>query len=80
MFRLWAEQFNEEKRTEFEVIGRTRQHTDEQKAYAFSLIAESANTSYSQGSENPAKNTSAVVQAAQHLCYKVSRLDLPVGA
>jgi len=41
MFRSMAEQFNEEKRYEFESLGNDGQYTDGQKNYAFELIAES---------------------------------------
>jgi transposase-like protein len=41
MFRSMAEQFNEEKRHEFEALVNDGQYTDSQKNYAFELIAES---------------------------------------
>jgi phage antirepressor YoqD-like protein len=41
MFRAMAEQFNEEKRYEFEALGNDGQYADSQKNYAFELIAES---------------------------------------
>jgi len=37
---LLAEQFNEEKRFEFEALGCGGQYTDDQRAYAFELIQE----------------------------------------
>jgi hypothetical protein len=40
MFRLYAEQFNEEKRAEFAYLGQGGHYTSEQKAYAFQLIEE----------------------------------------
>jgi hypothetical protein len=41
MFRAMAEQFNEEKRYEFESLGNDGQYTDKQRTYAFELINES---------------------------------------
>ncbi len=41
MFRLMAEEFNEEKRYEFESLGNGGQYTNSQKNFAFELIAES---------------------------------------
>jgi transposase-like protein len=41
MFRSMAEQFNEEKRYEFESLNDDGQYTDEQRTYAFELIRES---------------------------------------
>ena len=38
MFRLMAEQFNEEKRYEFESLGSGGHYTDNQRGYAFELI------------------------------------------
>lgn len=38
MFRLYAQQFNEEKRAQFEYLGQGGHYTSEQKAYAFQLI------------------------------------------
>jgi hypothetical protein len=40
MFRSMAEQFNEEKRDEFESLGNGGQYNDNQKNYAFELIGE----------------------------------------
>ena len=41
LLKLFAEEFNEEKRIEFEALGNDGQYTDSQKNYAFELIAES---------------------------------------
>ena len=41
MFRAMAEEFNEEKRYEFDSLGNSGQYNDEQKNYAFELINES---------------------------------------
>ena len=41
MFRSAAEQFNEEKRYEFESLSDDGQYTDKQRTYAFELINES---------------------------------------
>ena len=41
MFRLMAEQFNEEKRDEFESLGSGGHYTDNQRSYAFELIGQS---------------------------------------
>jgi len=41
MFRVMAEEFNEEKRYEFESLGNGGQYNDKQKTYAFELIRES---------------------------------------
>ncbi len=41
MIRLLAEQFNEEKRAEFESLGQAGHYTNEQRAYVFALIEES---------------------------------------
>lgn len=41
MVQMLAEQFNEEKRAEFESLGQGSHYTDEQKTYAFKLIEES---------------------------------------
>jgi hypothetical protein len=38
MFRLMVEQFNEEKRDEFESLGNGGQYTENQRSYAFELI------------------------------------------
>ena len=38
MFRLMAEQFNEEQRVEFESLGNDGHYTDNQRSYAFELI------------------------------------------
>jgi hypothetical protein len=38
MFRLMAEQFNEEQRDEFESLGSGGHYTDNQRSYAFELI------------------------------------------
>ena len=41
MLRLMAEEFNEEKRDEFESLGDGGQYTDNQRSYAFELIDQS---------------------------------------
>jgi hypothetical protein len=41
MFSIMAEQFNEEKRDEFESLGSGGQYTDNQRSYAFELIGQS---------------------------------------
>ena len=40
MYRAMAEEFNEEKRAEFVFLGDGGRYTDEQRDYAFELIAE----------------------------------------
>jgi hypothetical protein len=41
MFSIMAEQFNEERRNEFDSIGSGGRYTDKQKRYAFDLIEQS---------------------------------------
>ena len=76
IFRLYAEQFNEEKRAEFEYLAQGGHYTSEQKAYAFQLIEENGIRTTAKIPKNPAKDTPEVVQRIPRVCQTLPILGL----